>query len=477
MRNDLIVVTNRLPVRCEAGDLTLSDGGLVAALRPALRDRAVRWVGWDGGSPLPARIAGEPGLELAPLALSPDDAEGYYGGFCNRTLWPLLHALPERSATREPWWHAYRRVNERFGARAASLAGDDAAVWVHDFHLCLVPALLRAGAPRLRVGYFHHVPFPAPELWRRVRGGDEILAGMLGADAVGFQTSADRASFGAACRDAGVAAADDAGPVLYDGRVVELVVHPVGIDADAVARDAGEPATRRLHAELRVRFAGRRLLLGVDRLDYTKGIVERLRAFASLLERRPDLRERVVLLQIAVPSRGDVPEYRAVREEVEALVGRINGEHTPPGGEPPVHYLHQRVPLPELAAFYAAADVCLVTPLRDGMNLVAKEYVAVQRAVGGDGVLVLSRFAGAAEALAEAVQANPFHVEDLRGALERALALDPLERRRRLHALARRVATRDAAAWARDELALLVPPAPTPARRPVHADAAAALAV
>ena len=324
---------------------------------------------------------------------------------------------------------------------------------MHDYHLMLLPGLLRAADGARASGFFLHVPFPAPELFVRLPWRRQIVDGLLGASVVSFQTEEYRDNFVQTCArvrdDIGV---DGDAIALPGGRVVRTAAHPISIDAGDFAARAREPSIERRLRQLRRQFAGRRVILSVDRLDYTKGIPERLRAIELMLELRPELRRQLAFVQIAVPSRGEVREYRDLRAQVEALVGRINGRFTEPGADVPVHYLFRGITPERLLAYYRLADICLVTPLRDGMNLVAKEFVTVQAAVGGSGVLLLSEFTGAAEQLGGALLCNPFDLDGLAATIEHALELDESDRRQRLQRLAATVARHDIFWWAEQEL-------------------------
>jgi len=452
----LVAVSNRLPVERGRAGWRPTAGGLVSALRPALEARGGAWVGWDGGaSGLPRRVEGLE-VELCPLDLDRPTVDGYYHGFSNRTLWPLLHGLVEQPLFERRWWDAYSRANERFAAAALDRVRrrGDALLWVHDYHLMLVPALLRRHTGDCPIGFFLHVPFPAPELFARLPWRERLIDGLLGADVIAFHTEEYRDNFVRTCLRLRRDVTRDEGRLrLPDGRTVVTAARPISIDAGALARDA-TPAVERSLATLRRQFATRRILLGVDRLDYTKGILERLHAIELLLEQQPQLRRSLAVVQIAVPSRGEVREYRELRRQVEAEVGRINGRFTEPAADVPVHYLFRGVRHDRLLAYYRLADVCLVT-LRDGMNLVAKEFVAAQDAADGTGVLVLSEFTGAAEELHEALSCNPFDVEGLAGTIELALELNEEDRRRRLARMAATVRGHDVFAWAQQEISAL----------------------
>jgi trehalose 6-phosphate synthase len=444
----LIAYANRLPVSRGRQGWRPSAGGLVSALRPALESRESAWVGWDGGAgDLPGRVEGLE-VELLPVALSRREVEDYYHGFANRTLWPLLHGLIEQPVFERRWWRAYRDVNERF---AAVDMGRGGLRWVHDYQLMLVPSLLRrAGAGP--IGFFLHVPFPPAEIYARLPWREQLLEGLLGADVVSFQTEPYRENFVRTCARLLKDVRVEGRTIAIAGRRVVTAAHPISIDARTLDEDARSGATERSLRGLRTQFGGRRILLGVDRLDYTKGIIERLRAIELLLEGRPELRGRLAFVQIAVPSRGEIREYRELRRNVEELVGRINGRFTDPGGDVPLHYLYGGVRHERLLAYYRLADVCLVTPLADGMNLVAKEFVTAQAAGGDAGALVLSEFTGAAVELHDALQCNPFDVDGIAAAIELALQLDESDRRRRIERMAATVAHHDVHWWTEQEL-------------------------
>jgi trehalose 6-phosphate synthase len=457
----LIAYANRLPVSRGRQGWRASAGGLVSALRPALESREGAWVGWDGGSgDLPRRVQGLE-VDLLPVALSRREVADYYHGFANRTLWPLLHGLIEQPVFERSWWRAYRDVNERF---AAVEVGRGGLRWVHDYQLMLVPSLLRrAGASP--IGFFLHVPFPPPEIYARLPWREQLLEGLLGADVVSFHTEPYRENFVRTCARLLKDVRVEGRTIAVARRRVLTAAHPISIDARTLAEDARSGVTERSLRGLRTQFGGRRILLGVDRLDYTKGIIERLRAIELLLEGRPELRGRLAFVQIAVPSRGEIREYRELRRSVEELVGRINGRFTDPGGDVPLHYLYGGVRHERLLAYYRLADVCLVTPLADGMNLVAKEFVTAQAAGGDAGALVLSEFAGAAVELHDALRCNPFDVDGIAAAIEIALELDQDDRRRRIERMAAAVAHHDVYWWTEQELTTAAE-ARTAARRP-----------
>ncbi|MEX2422269.1 MAG: trehalose-6-phosphate synthase, partial [Actinomycetota bacterium] len=358
------------------------------------------------------------------------------------------------------WWHIYEPVNRHFAEATAEVAASHDTpplLWVHDYHLMLLPALLRQAVPSSPIGFFLHTPFPPPELIARLPWRDAILHGLLAADSIGFHTPQYRDNFVRSVQRL-VSDASVVGEriLLPDGHQVEVVAHPISIDADEFHTLGTDPETARELEDLRHQFAGRKVFLGVDRLDYTKGIRHRLQSIELLLERNPQLRDRVSFVQVAVPSRDDVAEYQAMREQIEGEVGRINGRFTEPGQDVPVHYLYRGVPRESLAAYYRLADVMCVTPLKDGMNLVAKEFVTVQAAAGDAGVLLLSEFCGTAmEFGADAIRCNPFDVEGQSYLMESALTMEESERRSRIERMAEVVRDADVFRWVTDELATI----------------------
>ena len=455
---NIVIIANRLPVRMGEDGWELSPGGLVTALRPVMAAHSGAWVGWDGGTRgIPAAMPGL-SVRLLPIALSASQLRQYYHGLANASLWPLLHDAIEKPRFERAWWHSYQSVNAIFADKAVTALHDrpDSLAWVHDYHLMLVPGLIREQCPDQPIGFFLHVPWPPPDIFARLPWRREILLGLLGADVVSFHTEGYRRNFVRTCArlltDTGVQI-HGSQITLPGRRVVATTSAPISIDAAEFARLATDPATGRDVDAVREQFADRTLLLGVDRLDYTKGITERLLAVEMLLERRADLRRNLAFLQVAVPSRDDVPEYRNLRGTVERHIGRINGRFTEPGSDVPIHYLYRGLPPQQLAAYYAAADALLVTPLIDGMNLVAKEYVTVQYARRGSGALVLSEFTGAAAELREAVPCNPFDIEGLSYRIEHALGLPASTRRTALATMARRVRGHDVHHWVDRQLA------------------------
>jgi len=456
----LLLVANRLPLARDQGTWRPASGGLVTALTPVIARAGGAWVGWDEDAEgVPPRVEGLD-CDLHAVELEPELVDGYYHGFTNRTLWPLFHDLVVQPVIDRSWWRSYVTVTTRFAdavSEVVEASPTPPVVWIQDYHLLLLPQLLRERHPELRIGMFLHIPFPAPELFARLPWRESLLGGMLAADSLGFHTEQYRDNFLRTVQrvlpDATVLGDR---VVRGDGRRVRALVHPISIDTADFARLARDPATDREVAALREQFHDRTVLLGVDRLDYTKGIRHRLQAIELLLEQRPHLRGRFVFVQIAVPSRDDVEEYRRLRTQVETEVGRINGRFTEPGHDVPVHYLHRSIDRTRLAAYYRIADVMCVTPLKDGMNLVAKEFVTVRDATDGDGVLILSEFCGTAHEFGQdAVRCNPFDVEGLATLMESTLDLSADDRRGRLARMAQVVRDNDVFRWVDDELAAI----------------------
>jgi trehalose 6-phosphate synthase len=454
---EFVVIANRLPVdEVVAADgsrtWTRSPGGLVSALQPIVRGRGGAWVGWTGQPGDAPEPFDSDGMHLHPVGLSADDVDQYYEGQSNGTIWPLFHDAVEQPTHRRPWRRAYEAVNRRFAEAAAELTAPDGTVWVHDYQLMLVPAMLRELRPDLRIGFFLHIPFPPVELFMQLPRRAELLRGLLGADLIGFQRPLAAQNFlQLTGRLLGLDPQEE--HVEYDGRTVTARAFPISIDVGEVEKLAADPGVQAEARRMRSELGGdRRLLLGVDRLDYTKGIEQRLEAYGELLADGTVSNDDVVLVQVATPSRMRVQEYQELRARVEREVGRINGEFGAVG-QVPVHYLFQSMNREELVALYLAADVMVITPLRDGMNLVAKEYLAAR--LDDQGALVLSEFAGAAAELETAFLVNPHDVEDIKRAVSDALHADAAELTERMRPMRAQVRSHDIDRWAKDFLDLL----------------------
>ncbi len=450
--NRLLIVSNRLPISVTVvqGRMQIrrSAGGLATGLRGPHERSGGLWIGWPGDThalsdeqqaTLQRQLTD---MRAVPVELTAEEVEEFYGGFSNGALWPLFHYLLDQVPLHVRNWDAYERVNERFADAVASHHQPGDLVWVHDYQLMLVPQLVRQRVPEARVGFFLHIPFPTSEVFRTFPFRARLLEGLLGADLIGFHTAAYMRHFASSLlRTLGVAA--DVDRVRWTNREVRLGVFPMGIDAERFVSLADQADTARQVQSIRG-SDGCAVLVGIDRLDYTKGIPRRLLAIEQLLLTHPTLRERVRLIQVAVPSRTGVEAYADFRRQVDGLIGRINGAFGTTTWVP-VHYIYRGLSEQEIVALYRSADVMLVTPIRDGMNLVAKEFIASR--TDGDGVLVLSEFAGAASELAEAVFVNPYDVDETADACYRALRLPETERRTRMRALRRRVLSYDVHRW------------------------------
>jgi len=459
----IIVVSNRLPLtlkKTEHGwDTTRSSGGLASAMNPLLGKTGGEWIGWagDGGGENSQKRQ----MILAEWAktdhyfavdLPKDVADGFYEGYANQTLWPVFHNFPSQLKFDAKHWESYVEANRIFCEAVVDRYRPNDRIWVHDYHLMLLPQMLRERLPDAAVGFFLHIPFPSSEVFPVLPRREELLQGLLGADLLAFQTHAHLQQFRAALlRVLGMES--KIAQVALGSRPVRLEALPIGI-APQEYRGllSSDATTARQYADWAQRYRGRKVLLAVDRLDYTKGVPERLRAYGHLLRSSPELRERVVLIQIAVPTREGIDTYQELRTEVNRLVGEINGQLGTPGWTPLV-YINRSIERSELVALYKLADVVWVGSLRDGMNLVAKEYVACKP--DGDGVLVLSEFAGAAAEMGEALLINPYDEERTAAAINRALAMDEQERNQRMTALHNRVDRNDVFHWGERFLASL----------------------
>lgn len=461
-KHRLVVVSNRLPVKLQrtatGWRAERSSGGLATAMSPILKSNDGLWIGWPGASagiddPKRQEILERWAAEERRIAvdLPPETAQHFYEGYANQTLWPLFHHFPSLVVFDPKGWVAYETANRRFCEVVVRHYRPGDMIWVHDYQLMLLPNLLRQALPDAPVGFFLHIPFPSSEVFRILPEREKLLEGLLGANLLAFHTHSHLRHFrNSVLRVLGRESRInelDAGE-----RVVRLEAIPIGIATGEFTSLLATPEVAGHMAELRQRYAGQQILLAVDRLDYTKGIPERLRTYRRLLERAPKLRGKVVLVQIAVPSRQRIGSYEALRRQVNELVGEING-HFGAADWTPVVYIRRGISQAHLAALYGVSDVGWVTPLRDGMNLVSKEYVACK--LDNRGVLVLSEFAGAAEEMGEAFLVNPYDEDRTAATLERALTLDAEERERRIEALRRRVERNNVFAWGERFLAML----------------------
>jgi trehalose 6-phosphate synthase len=458
-----VVVANRLPVDRvveDDGSTTwrTSPGGLVSALEPVMRANHGAWIGWPGDTGEQPEPWNDEGLTLVPIAMAEREYAEFYEGFSNATLWPLYHDLIAKPEFHREWWDSYEVVNRRFAETAARVAADGAVVWVQDYQLQLVPAMLRELRPDLRIGFYLHIPFPPTEIFQQLPWRRQVLEGLLGADLVGFQLPGAAQNFVRLVRQRVGHKTHRDSVYLPDGRIVVAKAFPISIDfrgfeelartvdvaerAEEIRRDLGDP---------------KKVFLGVDRLDYTKGIYARLRAFGELIRDGHFSVDDAVFVQVATPSRERVSQYKIIRDDIDRLVGHLNGD-LGRIGRPAIAYLHSSFPREEMAALYRAADIMVVTPFRDGMNLVAKEYVSTR--YNEDGALVLSEFAGAAEELRQAYLVNPYDINGMKSKMLEAWHADGRELSRRMRAMRKCVAENDVSHWASaflDELSSVRP--------------------
>ena len=455
-----ILVANRLPVTIgidpDTGEQTLahSVGGLVTGLRPLHESSGGLWVGYPGAEPDDNVRRQLTEHNLVPVDLDPQDYEDYYEGYSNDAIWPLFHYFTEFASFVPEQFEAYRRVNQRFADVICGLAESGDAVWVHDYHLMLLPRMLRDRGLDVRIGFFLHIPFPADETFRILPQRVEILRGLLGADLIGMHTYDYNYNYLRSVRRI-LGIESQAGTVRMRDHNVRVEAHPLGIDTTELQEKAYSQNAERFLTQLKRTIGDRQVILGVDRLDYTKGLLLKLRAFERLLERSPRWAERVLFMQLAVPTRAGIDTYQDLKSEVERRVSEINGIY----GSPlisPINYLYQTVSPEELGALYRLADVCFVSPVRDGLNLVAKEYVVCRD--DGGGMLVVSEFAGAVSELGEALRVNPWDIEGTADQLERALEMSLGERNERMMPMHSRMLQNDVHRWVRDFMTSLEEP-------------------
>jgi trehalose 6-phosphate synthase len=444
----VIVVSNRLPVqrvgRGETARWQVSPGGLVGALDPIMRRSGGGWVGWAGIAGKTPKPFVHGNLKIRPVPLTHYEVEAFYHGLSNSTIWPLYHDAIRTPEFHRDWWGPYVEVNRRFAKAAAAEARRGDLIWIHDYHLQLVPQMLRELRDDVRIGFFLHIPFPPEELFAWLPWRKLLLEGLLGADLVGFQTYAMAQNFSRAAR--AFTSAEGTDTLLeFERREIKVGSYPISIDTAWFEEMAADPAVIARAQQIRRDVGSRKIMLAVDRLDYTKGIDVRLQAMTELLRRGNFGVDDAVLMQVAVPSRERVPDYQRMRTRIEQMVGRINGEFGKPGSVA-VDYFRRSIGREELVAYYRAADVMLVTPLRDGMNLVAKEYIATR--LDSSGVLVLSEFAGAARELRRSLLVNPRDIDATASIMEAALRLPREEGRRRMNILRTVVRRHDVFEWA-----------------------------
>ena len=449
----LVIVANREPLRRDGENWLPSIGGLTSGLLPVLLERGGHWIAWGehNADTLPELAFPEvdPRFRVRRLNLDPELVSGYYYGMANQVIWPVSHYLLERVRIEESFFPSYLEANQLFAQAALDTAGSEDLIFVNDYQLTLVPELIRAQRPAAQIAFFWHIPWTAPPALRVIPHADHLVRGMLGADLIGFHTQEFVEQFLAACHEL-LGLEVGSGQVKVGERSVRVGAFPLGVDVKLYAELGQRPAVKQAAQFMRAEIGADKLLLGMDRLDYTKGIPERLRGYQAFLRQYPEWRGRVSFLQIATPSRSQIPAYQVLRAEVERLSGEINGEFGV-GGWVPVRYQLRSLSLEEIVAAYLAADALLVSSLRDGMNLVVQEFIAS----GSAGLPILSRFAGAATVLPESLLANPFDPADIALQIQQALTMPSAEAGARQENLRRRVAQLDVTRWAESFLSSL----------------------
>lgn len=455
-RADLVVIANRLPVQHSTSNGSEgwrpSPGGLVSALTSVLQGRNGLWIGWSGTSERQDAPLTFEGVRLKAVDISKEEYDDFYLGFSNATLWPLYHDAIRAPTFHRAWWQTYSNVNMRYAAAAAESVAPGGTVWIHDYQLQLVPQMLRQLRPDVRIGFFLHIPFPPIELFMQLPWRREIVAGLLGADLIGFQVRQAASNFSRMARRQSSATGTDSA-LEYNGRAIRVGAFPISVDCEQIIELAKDPMIRTRARDIRSDLGDPELvLLGVDRLDYTKGIQQRIKAVGELFQDGSLSADKHVMVQVAVPSRETDAHYDRERHDLEQTVSEMNGEHGLVG-HPVIHYLHQNHPFEELVALYLAADIMIVTPFRDGMNLVAKEYVMCRTDLTGR--LVLSEFAGAAAELRGAFIVNPHDLEGIKEAIRLAVNVGPKEEKDRMLRMRRKIYRRNVYDWAESFLAAL----------------------
>lgn len=454
-KHSFVIVSNRLPISVSKkdGNLTYesSSGGLATAMS-SLREDDTMWVGWCG---MPSDDLSSKDKQAIrehfakhnafPVFLTKAQIENFYEGYSNDTLWPLFHYFQSLSQYNDAYWRAYDEVNQLYAAAVKQSATSNARIWVHDYQLMLVPAMVRRDVPKATIGFFLHIPFPSFEIFRLLPERRRLLEGLMGSDVIGFHTyDYARHFMSSAQRLLGVEPHE--AQIEYQGRTVQVGTYPIGIDYKKYVKAVNSAATAKIERSIKRRYMKQRIILSIDRLDYSKGIPQRLEAYRLLLEEHPEYRGKVVLQMVAVPSRTGVEAYQQLRDQIELVVARINGIYGMADWAP-ISYQFQNRPFDEIVASYMAADIMLVTPVRDGMNLVAKEYVASKQ--NQRGVLVLSELAGAADELTDAVTVNPNSARSIATALDEALKMLPSDQARRMKSMQERIRQYDVQTWAK----------------------------
>ncbi|MBN2185402.1 MAG: trehalose-6-phosphate synthase [Candidatus Krumholzibacteriota bacterium] len=455
----LVIISNRLPFSIEKKqgkwETTPGSGGLVTALAPVLRDRGGLWIGWlgtDSSGDMTGYVQAaekNAGFSMLPVILSRDEIDLYYRGLSNEVIWPLFHDMPSYCRFELRYWDAYLDVNARFASVIYKNTTADDFIWVHDYHLICVGSELRKLGLKNRVGFFLHIPFPSLDIFIKLPWRSEFLRALLDYDLIGFQTIRDRRNFIQCIRQflkgASVHGKGQVVSVEFEGREIRLGYFPISIDYGEFSRLAKRKQVADAAWYIHEDIPDRKIVLGVDRLDYSKGILNRMKAFGRLLDKYPDLIRKITLFQVIVPSRRNIPVYENLKIEIERLVGEINGKYTRSGWIP-IHYIFGSLSQTDLLARYRSSEIALVTPLKDGMNLVAKEYCA--SSVEQTGVLILSEFAGAAAQLQRgALLVNPYNIEEIADAIHRAFRMTEKEMKVRMSLMQRSIARQDIYWW------------------------------
>jgi trehalose 6-phosphate synthase/phosphatase len=460
----LFIISNRLPVTLQkkrgSFEFHQSTGGLATGIKAFYRDYDCVWIGWPGVTAEKLSEADRDVIQknlktefnCIPVHLTHTEYERFYLGFCNKVIWPVYHYFTEYLTYDESMWEAYYAVNLKYRDAVLKTATENDILWIHDYQLLLLPGLLRDQLPDITIGFFLHIPFPSFEVFRLLPWRKEMLQGLMGADVVGFHTYDYMRHFLSSVHRL-LGYEHNLGEIAHTNRTVKVDVFPMGIDYERFSTAGKRPEVQKEVRKYRKQLGDRTIILSIDRLDYTKGIPQRLQAFQTLLRRKPEYREKVVLIMVAVPSRTRVEHYQLLKESVDQLVGQINGEHGTVGWVP-VWYLYRSLDFASLAALYEIANVAMVSPLRDGMNLVAKEFVASK--VDGKGVLILSEMAGAAKEMGEAIIMNPYNKERIVQALEQALTMSDDEKIARNRSMQKRLQKYNVTRWGEEFIGKLM---------------------
>ena len=453
----VVVVSNRLPVvisyKRDKLEIKPSPGGLVTGLNSVRKSRGTLWIGWPGLLGLKGDVKSSVYeilriKDMVPVFLSREEYNRYYEGFSNKTIWPLFHYFTEYAEYEREYWDAYKRVNSKFAEIIIQNSDADSVIWVHDYHLMLLPGLLREANPDSRIGFFLHIPFPSFEIFRLLPWRDEILKGILGADLIGFHTYDYLRHFLSSVKHI-LGVEHVFNELIIDDRIVKVDTFPLGIDVDRFVHAESDIFVRKNIEKLEKKYSGRKVIISVDRLDYTKGIIQKLSSFDRFLEEYPEYRGKVVLVLIVVPSRWKVGYYRELKEDIDRYVGKINGKYSSVDWSP-IQYFYRMFRQDELISFYKISDIAIVTPFRDGMNLVAKEFIASTWPKGG--VLILSEMAGAAIELSEAIIVNPNNVGEIVAAIKSALEMSPVEAKEKAKVMLGKLKRYDVYRWVGDFL-------------------------